>query len=143
MAKSHRSFEDVEVDVHVGGRVRVRRTLLGMNQTQLGESLGVTFQQVQKYENGANRISASRLYQIGRVLDVPVPYFFEDLPESGKAVQRRPTGSKAPPTKQDPMIRSETLKLVRAYYRIEDADVRQCLRDTVRALANEGRRRHA
>jgi transcriptional regulator with XRE-family HTH domain len=114
-----------------------------MNQTKLGEALGVTFQQVQKYENGANRISASRLYQIGRVLDVPVPYFFEDLPESGKSAQRRPTGSKAPPTKQDPMTRSETLKLVRAYYRIEDADVRQCLRDTVTALANEGRRRHA
>ncbi len=139
MPKSHRSFKDVEVDAHVGGRVRIRRTLLGMNQTQLGEALGVSFQQVQKYEKGANRISASRLYQTSRVLDVPVSYFFEDLPESGEAAQRLPTVPKAPPTKHDPMSKRETLELVRAYYRIEDADVRQCLRDTVRALASEGR----
>ena len=96
--------------------MRIRRTLLGMNQTQLGEALGVSFQQVQKYEKGANRISASRLYQTSQVLDVPVSYFFEDLPESGEAAQRRPTVPKAPLTQQNPMTRSETLKLVRAYY---------------------------
>ena len=76
MSKSHRSFKDVEVDAHVGGRVRIRRTLLGMNQTQLGEALGITFQQVQKNERGTNRIGSSRLYQISKILDVPVSYFF-------------------------------------------------------------------
>ncbi len=68
------------IDVHVGARLRVRRTLLGMSQTKLGDAIGVTFQQVQKYENGANRISASRLFDLSRVLDVPIEYFFGDMP---------------------------------------------------------------
>ncbi len=67
------------VDVHVGARLRVRRTLLGMNQTKLGEAIGVSFQQMQKYERGTNRISASRLYDLARLLDVPVEYFFDDM----------------------------------------------------------------
>ena len=69
------------VDVHVGGRVRLRRMLLGMSQEKLGEHLGLTFQQVQKYEKGANRIGASRLFDIARVLDVPIGYFFEEMSE--------------------------------------------------------------
>ena len=68
------------VDVHVGARLRVRRTLLGMSQTMLGEAIGLTFQQVQKYESGANRISASRLFDLSRLLDVPIQYFFDDMP---------------------------------------------------------------
>ncbi len=68
------------VDVHVGARVRVRRTLLGMTQTSLGEAIGLTFQQMQKYERGANRISASRLFDLSRLLDVPVEHFFEEMP---------------------------------------------------------------
>ncbi len=68
------------VDVHVSARVRMRRALLGMTQTTLGDALGLTFQQVQKYENGTNRISASRLYDLSRVLDVPIEHFFEDMP---------------------------------------------------------------
>ncbi len=67
------------IDVHVGARVRQRRTLLGMNQTVLGKALGVSFQQVQKYENGTNRVSASRLYDLSRVLDVSIEHFFEDM----------------------------------------------------------------
>src|SRR5246127_5649896 len=67
------------VDVHVGSRVRLRRTLLGMSQEKLGEAIGLTFQQVQKYERGANRIGASRLFDLSRVLDVPVEYFFDDM----------------------------------------------------------------
>ncbi len=67
------------VDVHVGARVRLRRTLLGMTQSGLGDALGLTFQQVQKYEHGTNRISASRLYEMSRALDVPIEYFFEDM----------------------------------------------------------------
>ena len=68
------------VDVHVGNRMRQRRTLLGMSQEKLGEALGLTFQQVQKYERGMNRVSASRLFDLSRVLDVPIAYFFEEMP---------------------------------------------------------------
>src|ERR1700752_933156 len=67
------------IDVHVGSRVRLRRTLLGMSQEKLGEAIGLTFQQVQKYERGANRVGASRLYDLSRVLDVPVSFFFDDI----------------------------------------------------------------
>src|SRR3982074_632911 len=66
------------VDVHVGSRVRLRRTLLGMSQEKLGEAIGLTFQQVQKYERGAHRTGASRLHELSRVLDVPVGFFFDD-----------------------------------------------------------------
>ena len=72
------------IDIHVGTRVRLRRTLLGMSQEKLGDALGLTFQQVQKYERGANRIGASRLYDLSRVLDVPVSFFFDGTP-SGDA----------------------------------------------------------
>ena len=128
------------VDAHVGGRVRTRRTLLGLSQERLGEALGLTFQQVQKYEKGSNRIGASRLYHISKILDVPVSYFYEDMPdELGR--QTLPVGQ---PTREesepDTMHKRETLELVRAYYRIENAAVRQVLRDTVRAIAGEGRR---
>ena len=68
------------VDTHVGSRVRLRRMLLGMSQERLGESMGLTFQQVQKYEKGVNRIGASRLFQISRILDVPIQFFFEEAP---------------------------------------------------------------
>ncbi len=68
------------VDVHVGARVRLRRTLLGMSQEKLGEAIGLTFQQVQKYERGANRIGSSRLYDLSRVLDVPIEFFFDEMP---------------------------------------------------------------
>src|SRR3546814_3329079 len=72
------------VDVHVGGRVRLRRTLLGMSQEKLGSALGLTFQQIQKYERGTNRIGSSRLHQLSRVLDVPVSFFFDDMPGAGR-----------------------------------------------------------
>src|ERR687896_2738611 len=70
------------MDVHVGSRIRLRRTLLGMSQERLAEAIGLTFQQVQKYERGANRIGASRLFDLSRVLDVAVSFFFEDMPDS-------------------------------------------------------------
>src|SRR5690348_18309853 len=70
------------IDIHVGSRVRLRRTLLGMSQEKLGEAIGLTFQQVQKYERGANRVGSSRLFDLGRVLDVPISYFFEDMPNA-------------------------------------------------------------
>ena len=70
------------IDVHVGSRIRLRRTLLGMSQERLGEALGLTFQQVQKYERGVNRVGASRLFDLSRVLDVPISFFFDDMPDS-------------------------------------------------------------
>ncbi len=112
------------VDVHVGGRVRLRRTLLGMSQTDLGRAIGVTFQQIQKNERGFNRIGASRLYQLCHVLDVPVGYFFDGIEEEV------PTWSS-----DDVMARRETLELVRAYYRIRDPKVRDDLRRMAIAMA--------
>ena len=129
------------IDGHVGSRVRTRRTLLGLNQTQLGDALGITFQQVQKYENGSNRIGASRLYQISKNLDVPVSYFYEDMPDDiGRPLKplRRPTRDEGD---LDTMHRRETLELVRAYCRIGNENVRLRLRDMVREVAGERRRK--
>src|SRR6266704_1067410 len=86
------------IDVHVGSRIRLRRTLLGLSQERLGDALGLTFQQVQKYERGANRVGASRLFDLSRVLDVPISFFFDDMPEtlsasySGSSQSRRLSG---------------------------------------------------
>src|SRR5215469_4848440 len=99
------------IDVHVGSRVRLRRTLLGMSQEKLGEAIGLTFQQVQKYERGANRIGASRLYDLGRVLDVPVSFFFDDISPDTLAppAETVPAGQNAPARYEpDPMMRRET-----------------------------------
>ncbi len=126
------------VDVHVGARLRVRRTLLGMNQTMLGEAIGLTFQQVQKYENGKNRISASRLFALARLLDVPIQYFFDDMPTavaaSSPTNKKRGRAKKLPVYEPDPMARRETIELVRAYYKIKDAETRKRLREVTKAL---------
>src|SRR3954464_277910 len=79
--RPEREHRPSPIDVHVGGRVRLRRTLLGMSQEKLGEAIGLTFQQVQKYERGVNRVGASRLFDLSRVLDVPISFFFDDMPE--------------------------------------------------------------
>ena len=127
------------IDVHVGSRVRLRRTLLGMSQEKLGEAIGLTFQQVQKYERGANRIGASRLYDLSRVLDVPVSFFFDDLKQDPTAPAESTVLSAdlAPARGEpDPMMRRETLELVRAYYRIPDSQIRRRLFDLTKAIAN-------
>lgn len=126
------------VDVHVGARVRLRRTLLGLSQEKLGESLGLTFQQVQKYERGANRIGASRLYDLSRVLDVPMSYFFEDMGADVASLSpRHVTTDIAEVTEEsiDPMSKRETLELVRAYYRIGDPTVRKRVYELAKALS--------
>ena len=125
------------VDVHVGARVRMRRKLLGMSQTTLGDALGLTFQQVQKYENGTNRISASRLFKLSQVLDVSTEYFFEDMPPELAASQPtkgRGRGQELPSYEPDLMHKRETLELVRAYYNIEDANVRKRLYHLTKAM---------
>ena len=116
------------VDAHVGSRVRQRRKLLGMSQKQLGEALGVTFQQVGKYESAVDRISASRLWRLSQVLDVPIPYFFEGLDEAAEAS-----------SSNDNLSKRETLELVRAYYRITDPEIRKRLRKLVKAVADLAR----
>jgi transcriptional regulator with XRE-family HTH domain len=122
----------------VGSRVRLRRTLLGMSQERLGEAIGLTFQQVQKYERGANRIGASRLYDLSRVLDVPVSFFYEEM--SPETMERSPALAQGlreepEPYEPDPMAKRETLELVRAYYKITEPQVRKRLFDLTKALA--------
>ncbi len=138
LAYGHGTGVPNPVDVHVGARLRVRRTLLGMSQTMLGEAIGLTFQQVQKYESGANRISASRLFDLSQLLDVPIQYFFDDLPTavaaSSPANKKRGRAKKPPIYKPDPMAGRETLELVRAYYKIDDPQVRKRLYELTKAL---------
>jgi transcriptional regulator with XRE-family HTH domain len=125
------------VDVHVGSRLRLRRTLLGMSQEKLGEAIGLTFQQVQKYERGSNRIGASRLYDLARVLDVPVGFFFEEMPEQtqqSSPAQLRGMAEDSAAYEPDPLAKRETLELVRAYYRITDPLVRKRLFELTKAL---------
>jgi transcriptional regulator with XRE-family HTH domain len=129
------------IDVHVGSRVRLRRNMLGLSQEKLGEAIGLTFQQVQKYERGANRIGASRLHDLSRVLDVPVSFFFDDMdPVRAPAI---PAGFAEPPGEAfdaDPLHKRETVDLVTAYYRIGDPLVRRRLFDLAKALAAGERR---
>ena len=126
-------------DIRVGARIRLRRMMLGMSQEQLGSALGLTFQQVQKYERGSNRVGASRLHQLSRVLDVPPAFFFDDVdPVRAPAI---PGGFAEPPAEafdSDPLRRRETIELVEAYYAIGDSAVRRRLFDLARALASEG-----
>ncbi len=101
------------VDVHVGARIRMRRVMSGMSQEKLGDALGLTFQQVQKYERGANRVSASKLWDLSNILDVPVSFFFDDMPEDLKqAGTARPTTSPAP---DGGLGRRRNLELVRHF----------------------------
>lgn len=133
------------IDVHVGARIRQRRTSLGMSQEKLGDALNLTFQQIQKYERGANRVGASRLYDLCRVFDVTADFFFEGLPnfetassfpQAGQGWQ----GQYAMAEKQegfgmdDPASR-ETAELVRAFGRITDPKVRERILDLVKSLA--------
>ena len=127
------------IDVQVGSRVRLRRNMLGLSQERLGDAIGLTFQQVQKYERGANRIGASRLHELSRVLDVPVSFFFDDVdPVRAPAI---PGGFAEPPAEgfeSDPLRKRETIELVDAYYAIEDAAVRRRLFELARTLAAAG-----
>jgi len=121
------------VDVHVGGRIRIRRLLIGMNQETLARALGLTFQQVQKYEGGANRVSASRLSQIADVLGVSISYFFSDIDAAADA-----SGGREMKTRER-MHRPEAIELIRSYYAIGDAGIRHQFLDMVKAVAQPHR----
>ncbi len=151
-ARPERESRSSPIDAHVGSRIRLRRTLLGMSQERLGEALGLTFQQVQKYERGVNRVGASRLFDLSRVLDVPISFFFDDMPEPlaasyggqpaalgarrsfGFADGQESFGGAA----DEAMNRRETLELVRAYYRITDPAVRKRVFELIKSLVPEG-----
>ena len=131
------------VDVHVGARIRLRRTLLGMSQERLGDALGLTFQQVQKYERGVNRVGASRLFDLSRILDVPISFFYDNMP-SGQA--SAPLSGSSPVAgfaegqdayggaADELMNKRETLELVRAYYRIADPTVRKRMFELIKSM---------
>ena len=127
------------IDVHVGSRVRFRRMLLGMSQERLGEKLGLTFQQIQKYEKGINRIGASRLFDLAQVLGVPVQFFYEEAP-AAEAKQFVPDGFAERPADNSivEFLRSrDGLELNKAFVRISDAKARRAIVDLVRSLAND------
>jgi transcriptional regulator with XRE-family HTH domain len=127
------------VDIHVGNRVRLQRMLIGISQEKLGERLGLTFQQVQKYEKGINRIGASRLFELSRVLGVPVQFFYDDAPGSGSAPTATPGFADRPSDSHvfEFLSSREGLELTRAFSRITDPKVRKSVLDLVRSLADE------
>lgn len=128
------------IDVHVGQRLRLRRNLLGVSQQKLGDAVGLTFQQIQKYERGANRMGASRLYQFSRILDVPVSFFFEDIPVDIEASYHiQSDGMSDMPQAEfdaavDRLTERTTIPLVQAYYAIENPTVRRKVLEMVRAV---------
>lgn len=123
------------IDRHVGARVRMRRLLVSMSQERLGEALGITFQQIQKYEKGANRIGASRLQQISKILGVPVEFFFDGAPSGDVGLAVGFGELPQPSFVSDFMATSEGVQLTRAFVKISDVQVRRRLIDLVEALA--------
>lgn len=148
----HRAFsrgrtakgEPNPIDVHVGNRVKLRRTLLGMSQEKLASILGLTFQQVQKYERGMNRIGSSRLWDLSNVLGVPVSFFFEEIDsdvasQSPRMIITENTSilelnEDAALYETDPMSKKETLELVKAYYKISNPKIAKNLYELILAL---------
>lgn len=125
------------VDIHVGSRMRLRRNMLGMSQEKLGESLGITFQQIQKYEKGTNRVGASRLQAIASILGVPVSFFFEDAPNVSVGTGAGFKEDNSTSYVVDFLNSAEGLQLNRAFVKISDAKVRRRVVDLVKALAND------
>lgn len=125
------------IDVHVGIRARLRRMLMGLSQEALASAMDVSFQQVQKYENGTNRIGAARLYELARALDVPVGYFFDEMPEEITNGSYKLLPDPLPSSSDDASFAvRETMLMVRAYYGIEDPAVRRRMLDLMRVMAN-------
>ena len=123
-----------DIDLHIGKRLRRRRRLLGLTQQQVAQVVGIRFQQIQKYECGANRISAARLWQLAEALEVPVNYFYDGLGEATRRRDRDPSGD---PRSGEMMARKETMDLIRAYYQLGERPRRRLL-DLAKSLNNEG-----
>jgi transcriptional regulator with XRE-family HTH domain len=127
------------IDKHVGSRVRMRRMMVGMSQEKLGDALGLTFQQVQKYEKGTNRIGASRLQQISSILQVPVAFFFEGAPQASNDdnIQVNLDGAPSPAYVSDFLATSDGLALTKSFMRIKDAKLRRRIVDLVEQIVGE------
>ncbi len=129
------------VDIHVGNRVRLRRILLGISQEKLGDEIGLTFQQIQKYERGANRIGSSKIFELAGILNVPVSFFFDEMPAEFKTHEGRfyagLRDKEQGVVETDEMARRETLELVRAYYEISDPKIRKILFEMIKVCSSE------
>ncbi len=132
------------VDAYIGARLRLRRSLMGMSQGQLGQAVNLTFQQIQKYENGTNRISASRLFELGQILNAPVAYFFEGVASDAPPaviIQGGVSDNTQQPLENTAQVdgellrRRETLKLIRAYYHITDPKQRRKVYELIKTMA--------
>jgi len=126
------------VDKHVGSRVRMRRLMLGLSQSKLADQLELTFQQVQKYEKGSNRIGAGRLHQLSHILDVPVSFFFEGAPKPAGLPSRRSRDAPSPHYLTDFLATANGQALVKAFMRIKRAAVRRNIVRFLEAIADEG-----
>ena len=126
------------IDRHVGSRVRMRRMLVGMSQEKLGEALGITFQQVQKYEKGTNRISASRLQHIARILGVTIGFFYEGAPDANGSAEAGLAEASSPPYMADFVSSADGLELMQSFQLIKDSRVRKRIVDLVSAIARGG-----
>ena len=124
------------IDRYVGSRVRARRVGIRLSQTKLGEAIGVTFQQVQKYENGTNRIGASNLFKIAKTLGVDVAYFFEGVQEIADSMMADAAEVPLTGVKEDPLTSRDAIELMHNYYRVKDANVRKRLAQFVKTLAH-------
>ena len=125
------------IDVYVGTRIRLRRTMMGLSQSKLANALGLTFQQIQKYERGANRVGGSRLYELSEVLDVPPAFFFDGVEEEGakdRALTRRLEQIRQAVYKEDSQPGQEVLELARAYERIKDDMTRERMLKLIKAI---------
>ena len=122
------------IDAQVGNRVRIRRMLIGMSQERLGDLLGLTFQQVQKYEKGVNRIGAGRLFEVSRILGVPIDFFYEGV---GAPANERTGFAEAGPPVMEFVSSGEGLQLSLAFMKIKDSKVRKRVLDLVKSLAEE------
>jgi transcriptional regulator with XRE-family HTH domain len=125
------------IDIHVGSRIRLRRNMLAMSQEKLGEMLGITFQQIQKYEKGTNRVGASRLQAISSHLNVPVAYFFEDAPGQDGSPANGFAEDEGAAYVSDFLSSSEGVQLTRSFLKIKDQKVRRRIIDLVKTLATE------
>jgi transcriptional regulator with XRE-family HTH domain len=124
------------IDVHVGGRVRLRRTMLGMSQDKLADALGLTFQQVQKYEKGVNRIGASRVFEIARVLNVPIQFFFDDYdPETGRSYGFAEADAEDAAAMMELLNSPEGVQLCKHFASIRDAKIRKRVLELVKSLS--------
>lgn len=125
------------IDIHVGGRIRLRRNMLGMSQEKLGENLGITFQQIQKYEKGTNRVGASRLQAIASILEVPPAFFFEDAPGHEPSAGRGFAEDSSMNSVMEFCSSTEGLQLNRAFVKIADTKVRRRILDLVKSLSQD------